>query len=110
MKRIVVKIAGSEREPFDITIKPKTTAGEILARLNLEDYVLSLIPNPDQFLDFFEDEQDLYPKLTEVDRLVAIPSSKAPDAYLNQIVFGTPFPTEEAQRKLRKLIEEEVSR
>jgi hypothetical protein len=45
MKRITVKVTGSERELQEITIKPGDTVGEVLARLNLEDYVLSLQPN-----------------------------------------------------------------
>jgi hypothetical protein len=89
MKRLSVKIANSEREPLDITIKPGSTAGEVLAELNLEGYVLSLLPNPDQFLSFFEEEEDLYSKLTNGDRLCAISSSEAADAFINQIAFGS---------------------
>ena len=91
MKRLSVKIARSEREPLDITItiKPGSTAGEVLAELNLEGYVLSLLPNPDQFLSFFEDEEDLYSQLREGDRLCAIACSEAADAFINQIAFGS---------------------
>jgi hypothetical protein len=89
MKRLSVKIARSEREPLDITINPGSTAREVLAELNLEGYVLSLLPNPDQFLDFFEDEEELYSKLTNGDRLCAIACSEAADAFINQIAFGS---------------------
>jgi hypothetical protein len=89
MKAVAVKLAGSEREPIDITIKPGTTAGGILSQLNLEGYVLSLLPNPDQFLDFFEDEEELYSQLKEGDRLLAIACSDAADAFINQIAFGS---------------------
>jgi hypothetical protein len=89
MKRLSVKIARSEREPLDITIKPGSTAREVLAELNLEGYVLSLLPNPDQFLNFFEDEEELYSKLTNGDRLCAIACSEAADAFINQIAFGS---------------------
>jgi hypothetical protein len=89
MKCISVKIAGSERELQEITITPGDTVGEVLARLNLEGYVLSLLPNPEQFLDFFEDEEELYSKLTNGDRLCAIASSEAADAFINQIAFGS---------------------
>jgi hypothetical protein len=44
-KRIAVKIAGSEREPLDTTIKPGTTAADILTQLNLQGYLLSTGPN-----------------------------------------------------------------
>ena len=89
MKKITVKVTGSERELQEITVMPGDTVGEVLARLNLEGYVLSLLPNPDQFLDFFEDEEELYSKLTNGDRLCAIACSEAADAFNNQISFGS---------------------
>ncbi len=89
MKKIAVKIAGSEREPIDITIKPGTSAGAILSQLNLEDYVLSLQPNPDQLLSFFEDEEDLYSQLSQGDILCAIACSEAADAYIHQFIYGS---------------------
>jgi hypothetical protein len=49
MKQIAVKVAGSEIEPLDVTIKPGTTAGEILNQLNLEGYLLSTGANSTQF-------------------------------------------------------------
>jgi hypothetical protein len=89
MKRIAVKVAGSERELQEITIMPGDTVGEVLTQLNLEDYVLSLLPNPDQFLDFFEDEEELYSKLTNGDRLCAIACSEAADAYIHHFIYGS---------------------
>jgi hypothetical protein len=88
MKRITVKITGSEREPLDITIKPGTSAGVILSQLNLENYVLSLQPNPDQLLSFFEDEEDLYSQLSQGDILCAIACSEAADAYIHHFIYG----------------------
>jgi hypothetical protein len=41
MKRISVEVSGSESEPVEINITPKTTAGEILSALNLEGYILT---------------------------------------------------------------------
>lgn len=89
MKRVVIRIAGSESDPIDRDILPGQTAGEVLAELNLEGYVLSLLPNPDQFLSFFEDEEDLYSQLREGDRLCAVACSEAADAFINQIAFGS---------------------
>jgi hypothetical protein len=91
MKRIVVKVkvAGSEREFQDITIMPGNTVGEVLARLNLEGYVLSLQPNPDQLLSFFEDSEDLYSQLSEGDILCAIACSEAADAYIHHFIYGS---------------------
>jgi hypothetical protein len=91
MKRIVVKVkvAGSEREFQDITIMPGNTVGEVLARLNLEDYVLFLQPNPDQLLSFFEDCEDLYSQLKGGERLCAIEASAAVDAYIHQFIYGS---------------------
>jgi hypothetical protein len=88
MKRINVKIAGS-REPLNIQIMPGTRAEKILSQLGLEDYVLSLLPNPDQFLSFFEDEEDVYSQLKEGDTLCAIVSAEALDAYIHQFIYGS---------------------
>jgi hypothetical protein len=89
MKRIPVKVTGSERELQEITIKPGDTVGEVLARLNLEDYVLSLQPNTDQLLSFLEDEADLYSQLSQGDVLCAIACSEAADAYIHHFIYGS---------------------
>ena len=89
MKRIAVKIAGSEQEPLNIQIAPGTSVEKILSQLGLEDYVLSLLPNPDQYLSFFEDEEDVYSQLKEGDTLCAIASAEALDAYIHQFVYGS---------------------
>jgi hypothetical protein len=89
MKRIAVKAAGSERELQEITIMPGDTVGEVLTQLNLEDYVLSLQPNPDQLLSFFEDSEDLYSQLSQGDTLCAIACSEAADAYIHHFIYGS---------------------
>ena len=89
MKRINIKIAGSRREPLNIQIAPGTSVEKILSQLGLEDYVLSLLPNPDQYLSFFEDEEDVYSQLKEGDTLCAIASAEALDAYIHQFVYGS---------------------
>ncbi len=89
MKRITVKVRGSEREFQEITIMPGDTVGEVLARLNLEGYVLSLQPNPDQLLSFFEDDDDLYFQLSPGDILCAIACSEVADAYFHQFIYGS---------------------
>ena len=68
MKSLAVKIAGSEREPLDITIKPGTTAGEILTQLNLEGYLLSTGANSRQF---FGEDEIVYPQVIDGDKLYA---------------------------------------
>lgn len=67
MKSIAVKIAGSEREPLDTTIKPGTTAGEILTQLNLQGYLLSL-KNSNHF---FAEDENVYPQVVDGDLLYA---------------------------------------
>jgi hypothetical protein len=89
MKRIAVKVTGSERELQEITIMPGDTVGEVLAQLNLEDHVLSLQPNPDQLLSFFEDCEDLYSQLKGGERLCAVEASVAVDAYIHQFIYGS---------------------
>jgi hypothetical protein len=68
MKRIAVKIAGSEREPLDTTIKPGTTSADILTQLNLQGYLLSTGPNSSHF---FGDDELVYPQVTDGDKLWA---------------------------------------
>jgi hypothetical protein len=67
-KRIAVKIAGSEREPLDTTIKPGTTAADILTQLNLQGYLLSTGPNSSHF---YGDDELVYPNVTDGDKLWA---------------------------------------
>lgn len=68
MKQIAVKVAGSEREPMDITIKPGTTAGEILADIGLEGYLLSTGPNSNRF---FAEDEIVYSQVVDGDKLYA---------------------------------------
>jgi hypothetical protein len=88
MKRISIKVLGNEHELTNIQIKPGVTVGEVLAQLNLEDYVLSPLPNPNQLLSFLEDEEDLY-SLKDGTRLYAIASSEAVDAYIHHFIYGS---------------------
>jgi hypothetical protein len=67
-KRIAVKIAGSEREPLDLTIKPGTTAADILTQLNLQGYLLTTGPNSSHF---YGDDELVYPNVTDGDKLWA---------------------------------------
>jgi hypothetical protein len=67
-KRIAVKIAGSEREPLDLTIKPGTTIADILTQLNLQGYLLSTGPNSSHF---YGDDELVYPNVTDGGKLWA---------------------------------------
>jgi hypothetical protein len=67
MKRIVVKLCGSDREPFDVNLQPGTTAREVLAgigldaRMRLTDPSGSLVWEGDDDLGSqVEDGQKLY--------------------------------------------------
>jgi hypothetical protein len=82
-------VNSNDHEPLDLQIKPGTTPSEILTQLNLEGYVLSLQPNPDQLLSFFEDDEELYSQLPSEARLCAIKASAAVDAYIHQFVYGS---------------------
>jgi hypothetical protein len=91
MKRITVKIAGSEREPIDITIKPGTTAGGILSQLNLEGYVL--IPRsgcnrfPSYIHPFFTNEV-VYPLLRDGDILMAKTRAELEEMHLQSLLHS----------------------
>jgi hypothetical protein len=68
MKRIAVKVAGSEQEPQDITIKPGTMASDILNQLNLQGYLLSTSAGSRQF---FAEDEVVYPVVRDGDKLYA---------------------------------------
>jgi hypothetical protein len=67
MKRIAVKVAGSGTEPQDLNIKPGTTAGEILAQLGLQGYLLALA-NADHF---FGADEVVYTQVPDGAKLLA---------------------------------------
>jgi len=66
-KRIAVRIAGSPREPQDLTIQPGTTAGEILRQLGLEGYLLSAKNSQ----TYFGDDEVVYGQVVDGDLLYA---------------------------------------
>jgi hypothetical protein len=82
MKRIAVKVAGSEREPLDTTIKPGTTASDILNQLNLPGYLLSTSAGSSQF---FGEDEVVYPVVRDGDKLYATtPAEVGSHKYIKQ--------------------------
>jgi hypothetical protein len=69
MKRISVKLVGSQVEPFTIHVNQGDTAGDILSRLNLAYCVLCIPPAPTRD---FADAEAVYEELMEGDFLLAI--------------------------------------
>jgi hypothetical protein len=67
-KRIAVKVAGSEQGLHDITLKPGTTASDILTQLNLQGYLLTTGPNSSHF---YGDDELVYPNVADGDKLWA---------------------------------------
>lgn len=94
-KRIVITIIPTIYNPNkEFLLHPGITAGEVLDQLGLKDYVLFPLPTTFHYSHLgppavaktaailravydFKDEEDLYQKLEDGYRLVAIPSSKA---------------------------------
>jgi hypothetical protein len=70
MKKLAVVVAGTGNYQ-DIEIQPGTTAGDVLAQLNLRDYLLSRSPNE----AFFANAEPIYDKVTDGDKVFA--STKA---------------------------------
>ena len=68
MKRIAIKVAGSEHPPLDVEIDPGTTAIEILTQLNLQGYLLSTGPNS---TNFFGETENVYARVQDGDKLFA---------------------------------------
>lgn len=70
MKRLSVVVAGTG-QIRDVEIQPGTTAGDILAQLNLRDYLLSAGPND----PFFASAETIYDKINDGEKIFA--STKA---------------------------------
>jgi hypothetical protein len=70
MKRLSIVVAGTG-QIRDVEIKPGTTAGDVLAQLNLPDYLLSKGPND----PFFAATESIFDKVTDGEKLFA--STKA---------------------------------
>ena len=70
MKKLSVVVAGTG-QIRDLEIKPGTTAGDILAQLNLRDYLLSKGPND----PFFANGESVYDKVADGEKIFA--STKA---------------------------------
>jgi hypothetical protein len=82
MKRISVKLLGSTIEPFALFVHPGVSAGEILAAVNLTDYVLAVPPAPNRY---FLSAEAVYDELLEGDFLLAVakrtPSTDPDEGY-----------------------------
>jgi hypothetical protein len=70
MKKLTVVVAGTGRYE-DIEIQPGTTAGDVLAQLNLRDYLLSRSPN----VAFYANAESIYDKVNDGEKIFA--STKA---------------------------------
>ncbi len=70
MKKLSVVVAGSG-QIRDTEIQPGTTAGDILAQLNLPEYLLSKGPNE----PFFANAESIYDKVRDGEKIFA--STKA---------------------------------
>jgi hypothetical protein len=67
MKKLAVRVAGTEGDPLDIQIQPGQTAGEILDQIGLQGYMLSF-PNDNRF---FGNQEVIYTSVVDGDKLVA---------------------------------------
>jgi hypothetical protein len=61
MKQAAVRIAGSTREPQNITIHPGTTASEILRQLGLDGYLLSAKGSE----VYYGDDENVYEQVSD---------------------------------------------
>jgi hypothetical protein len=67
MKRIALKILGSDKEPIEIILMPEVTVGDILADLNLKrEGEVVCLSNHDRY---FADEEVIFDKVTDEDKL-----------------------------------------
>lgn len=71
MKKLAIGVAGSG-QLHDIEIRPGTTAGDILAQLNLREYLLAKGPNE----GFFAAAESVYDKVADGQKLFATPPAE----------------------------------
>lgn len=83
MKRLIIRVQGSNPKPYKIQIPPGTRTGDILAHLKLhEDAVLALASDPTAP---FPHEADVHSRVTDGEHLIARSSSATVedvDAYI----------------------------
>jgi hypothetical protein len=70
MKNLAVVVAGTG-DIHDVQVQPGNTAGDVLTKLNLRDYLLSKGPND----PFFAQAESIYDKVGDGEKLFA--STKA---------------------------------
>jgi len=68
MKNLAIKVAGAKGGMKDITIAPGTTAGEVLKRLALDNYVLTRGTDSAPF----KSDENIYPEVEDGSKLFAI--------------------------------------
>jgi hypothetical protein len=135
MKQVTVfNISHPEKQPRDIVIKPNTTTADIFKALNLTGYVLVSLDNPNKpflikhrlypkvndgddlcaisalnYYLYFFDETFIQEEDSNLDEKPQHkPSSEGverADSYIEELVYGTSFPTEEQKREFHKLFE-----
>jgi hypothetical protein len=88
VKRISVKLAGSDIAPFTIQVNLGDTAGDILSRLNLGAYALAIPPAPNRY---FAPDEAVYEELLEGDYLLAV-APPAPSAAPLEEIADTAAP------------------
>jgi hypothetical protein len=69
MKRIVLKLCGSDREPFDVYLQPGVTAKEVLAGTGLDERMRLIDPSGSVV---WEGEDDLGSQVEDGQKLYAV--------------------------------------
>jgi hypothetical protein len=77
MKRMAIRVTGTESDPIDLTIKPGTTAREILADIGLAGYLLSTGVNSSRF---FGEDENVYMQVCDCGKLYVENSSRTHQA------------------------------
>ena len=85
MKNLAIKVAGANGGIKDITIAPGTTAGEVLKRLALDDYVLTKGTDSAPF----KSNDNIYPEVEDGSKLYAITKAEVAEELppLNSFLF-----------------------
>jgi hypothetical protein len=86
MKLVTILVQNSKYLPYDLVLPPGASVSDIRIHLNLhEDYVFALLDTPHVS---FEEDADVHARIMDGDRLIAMTSVQAADAFIQHIAFG----------------------
>ena len=86
MKLVTIYVQSSKHLCYELVLPPGARVSDIRTHLNLhEDCVFALLGTPHLT---FEEDTDVHALIMDGDRLIAMTSVQAADAFMERIAFG----------------------